>query len=129
MVPRGVNQQSLGQVCVRQQVSTLAALLSRIETAVVTLHRWQSLAAEAERVLTAQAQKQVHMATRGDTSQAHAASGAGPPWAARGRECWVTSIPPATCLVRAATAGVWAQETRCVHGLSQGGCARPWRHD
>ena len=92
MVPRGVNQQSLGQVCVRQQASTLAALLSRIETAAVTLRRrqapaarWQSLTAEAERVLTAQAQKQVHMATRGDTSQAHAASGAGPPWAARGR--------------------------------------------
>src|SRR5262249_42056424 len=50
------------------QASTLATLLSRMQTAATTLRqqqapaaRWQALAAEAERMLTAQAQQQVSL--------------------------------------------------------------------
>ena len=52
------------QTLLASQASTLAALLSRMQTAVGTMRqqqapvaRWQALAAEAERVLTAQAQE------------------------------------------------------------------------
>ena len=53
------------QALLASQASTLAALLSRMQTTAVTLRQrqapaaqWQALAAEAERVLTAQAQGQ-----------------------------------------------------------------------
>src|SRR5438876_625872 len=57
---------------VRQQASTLAALLSRVQTTAATMRerqapavQVQALAAEAERVLTAQAQRQVNVAQDG----------------------------------------------------------------
>jgi chromosome segregation ATPase len=56
------------QALIASQASTLAELLSRIETAAATLRQQQApaaqlqaLAAEAERVLTAQAQEQVRL--------------------------------------------------------------------
>src|SRR5262245_5952364 len=56
------------QALIASQVSTLVALLSRIQTTAVTLRQrqapaaqLQALAAEAERVLTAQAQQQVSL--------------------------------------------------------------------
>jgi len=56
------------QALLATQASTLTALLSRMQTAAATLRRrqapaarWQALAAEAERVLTAQAQEQVRL--------------------------------------------------------------------
>jgi hypothetical protein len=56
------------QALIASQASTLASLLSRVQMTVATLRqrqapaaRWQALAAEAERVLTAQAQQQVSL--------------------------------------------------------------------
>jgi hypothetical protein len=56
------------QILIAAQASTLAALLSQIQTAVATMRQCeapatqlQTLAAEAERVLTAQAQGQVRL--------------------------------------------------------------------
>ena len=43
------------------QASMLTALLSRMQTTAATMRRRQALAAEAERVLTAQAQEQVRL--------------------------------------------------------------------
>jgi len=60
------------QALIASQASTLAALLSRMQTAAATMRRrqapatrWQALAVEAERVLTAQAQGQSHVAHEG----------------------------------------------------------------
>ena len=60
------------QALIASQASTLAALLSRMQTAVATMRqreapaaRLQALAAEAERVLTAQAQGQGNAAQDG----------------------------------------------------------------
>ena len=53
------------QALLASQASTLAALVSWVQTAAVTLRQRQALAAEAERVLTAQALGQGNVAQEG----------------------------------------------------------------